>query len=119
MVSADHEGLEATALADDEFIIPTYKDIGAQVPEEIAGQRCTYLCGNSLGPLAKRSRFLVQQELCVWATRAVAGHFDHPHGREWMNIADTVTPLLADLVGVYNPPAREPFFLPAVSPLHF
>lgn len=38
MVSADHEGLEATALADDEFIIPTYKDIGAQVPEEIVVQ---------------------------------------------------------------------------------
>lgn len=31
--------------------------------------------------------------------RAVEGHFKHPHGREWMNIADTVTPLLAELVG--------------------
>lgn len=31
--------------------------------------------------------------------RAVQGHFKHPHGREWMNIADTVTPLLAQLVG--------------------
>ncbi|KAI6045399.1 pyridoxal phosphate-dependent transferase [Pisolithus marmoratus] len=99
MVSAGHEGLGVTALAEDEFAIPTYKDIGAQVPEEIASQRCTYLCGNSLGPLAKRSKFLIQEELCVWATRAVEGHFDHPHGREWMNIADTVTPLLADLVG--------------------
>lgn len=31
--------------------------------------------------------------------RAVEGHFKHPHGREWMNIAETVTPLLAQLVG--------------------
>jgi hypothetical protein len=31
--------------------------------------------------------------------RAVEGHFAHPYGREWMNIADTVTPLLAELVG--------------------
>ncbi|KAG1891242.1 pyridoxal phosphate-dependent transferase [Suillus subluteus] len=31
--------------------------------------------------------------------RAVEGHFEHPYGREWMNIADTVTPLLAELVG--------------------
>ena len=31
--------------------------------------------------------------------RAVEGHFKHPHGREWMDIADTVTPLLAELVG--------------------
>lgn len=31
--------------------------------------------------------------------RAVQGHFAHPYDREWMNIADTVTPLLAELVG--------------------
>jgi kynureninase len=32
-------------------------------------------------------------------TRAVEGHFKHPYSREWMDIADTVTPLLAELVG--------------------
>jgi hypothetical protein len=30
---------------------------------------------------------------------AVEGHFSHPHGREWMYLADRVTPLLAGLVG--------------------
>lgn len=40
-----------------------------------------------------RSLFLILR------TRAVQGHFAHPYGREWMNIADTVTPLLAELVG--------------------
>jgi hypothetical protein len=40
-----------------------------------------------------RSLFLILR------TSAVQGHFAHPYGREWMNIADTVTPLLAELVG--------------------
>lgn len=30
---------------------------------------CTYLCGNSLGILPKRSSELVKEELDVWATR--------------------------------------------------
>ncbi|KIK49324.1 hypothetical protein CY34DRAFT_103595 [Suillus luteus UH-Slu-Lm8-n1] len=81
-----------------EFIIPSNKDIGAKIQQN-ADQRCTYLCGNSLGPLTKRSKALLQEELHVWGTRAVQGHFAHPYGREWMNIADTVTPLLAELVG--------------------
>ncbi|OAX43542.1 kynureninase [Rhizopogon vinicolor AM-OR11-026] len=84
----------------DQFIIPSNEDIGATaVPEENADQRCTYLCGNSLGPLNKRSKALLQDELHVWGTRAVEGHFAHPYGREWVNITDTVTPSLADLVG--------------------
>ena len=31
--------------------------------------------------------------------RAVLGHHDHPHGREWVNITDHVNPLLAELLG--------------------
>lgn len=98
MTSIDHLNLDIV-LTGDEFLIPTHKDISAKVPEDMAEQRCTYLCGNSLGPLAKRSRALIEEELRVWSTLAVEAHFDHPHGREWMNIAATVTPLLADLVG--------------------
>jgi hypothetical protein len=30
---------------------------------------------------------------------AVKGHFSHPHGREWTNLTDHVTPLLAEIVG--------------------
>lgn len=29
----------------------------------------------------------------------VEGHFDHPHGRSWMYIADSVHPILAAIVG--------------------
>ncbi|KAF7793026.1 hypothetical protein EIP86_004131 [Pleurotus ostreatoroseus] len=84
----------------DEFIIPTFRSMkAARVPEQLQDEPCTYMCGNSLGLLAKRSRKLVEEELEVWATRAVEGHFDHPHGRNWMYIADTCHPILADLVG--------------------
>jgi kynureninase len=73
----------------DEFLIPSNRDIGVKtLPEENGGllllrhltsrllrsyhpadQRCTYLCGNSLGPLNKRSKALLQEELHVWETR--------------------------------------------------
>ncbi|EGN95407.1 hypothetical protein SERLA73DRAFT_186379 [Serpula lacrymans var. lacrymans S7.3] len=89
----------STPLLDD-FAIPTNTDIGAtRLPETTADDSCAYLCGNSLGPLSKQSEKLINDELKVWRTRAVEGHFSHPHGREWLNIADTVTPLLAEIVG--------------------
>ncbi|KAK0503159.1 pyridoxal phosphate-dependent transferase [Armillaria luteobubalina] len=73
----------------DQFVLPTNKDNGP----------CTYLCGNSLGALSKKSRALVEEELEVWSKRAVVGHFSHPHQREWVDICDHVTPLLAEVVG--------------------
>ena len=33
--------------------------------------KCTYLCGNSLGLLCKRSETLVQEEFRVWASKHV------------------------------------------------
>lgn len=33
--------------------------------------------------------------------RAVEGHFDHPHGRDWMHIADHVHPYFAEIVGKF------------------
>ncbi|KAH7914994.1 pyridoxal phosphate-dependent transferase [Hygrophoropsis aurantiaca] len=90
----------SAVLTGNQFVIPSNRQIGASnIPENLADQRCAYLCGNSLGPLSKRSQSLLQEELQVWGTRAVEGHFSHPHGREWMNIADTITPLFAELVG--------------------
>ncbi|TFK84620.1 kynureninase [Polyporus arcularius HHB13444] len=84
----------------DEFVVPTFRQMKATaVSAEIADQPCTYLCGNSLGLLPKRAKKLVEEELEVWGTRAVEGHFDHPHGRSWMYIADYVHPHFANLVG--------------------
>ncbi|KAJ3537384.1 hypothetical protein NM688_g6698 [Phlebia brevispora] len=83
-----------------EFVIPTFKSMkAAAVPDRLQDDPCTYMCGNSLGLLTKRSRRLVHEELDVWGTRAVEGHFDHPYDRSWMYIADTVHPILAELVG--------------------
>lgn len=52
----------------DEFIIPTLKAVGATkfTGEEVGP--CTYLAGNSLGALSKRSERYVQEELRVWGT---------------------------------------------------
>ncbi|KAI0673093.1 kynureninase [Trametes maxima] len=84
----------------DEFVVPTFRQMKASaVSAELADTPCTYLCGNSLGLLPKRSKKLVEEELEVWATRAVEGHFDHPLGRNWMYIADTVHPHFAKIVG--------------------
>ncbi|KAF8350789.1 kynureninase [Amanita rubescens] len=62
-----------------------------------------YLCGNSLGLLSNRSRNLVNQELNVWASRGVVGHFDHPFSTPWTTYTDVVTPLLAEIVGAKEP----------------
>ncbi|TFK42674.1 pyridoxal phosphate-dependent transferase [Crucibulum laeve] len=86
-----------TSLSDD-FIIPTNGDIGASLCTDDRSP-CVYLCGNSLGLLSKRSNALVEEELQVWGKRAVVGHFSHPKDRPWTEICDTVTPLLAELVG--------------------
>ncbi|KAF8557252.1 kynureninase [Imleria badia] len=99
MPSADHEDL-TVVLTGDQFFIPTNTQYSAHLLLSHPGDHpCAYLCGNSLGLLAKQSKALIDEELHVWGSRAVEGHFKHPHGREWMNIADTVTPLLAELVG--------------------
>ncbi|GBE82014.1 Kynureninase [Sparassis crispa] len=83
-----------------EFVIPTNRAMKATaVAPELADAPCTYLCGNSLGVLPRRARALVDEEMEVWATRGVEGHFDHPHGRDWVRIADLAHPMLAELVG--------------------
>lgn len=81
-----------------EFIVPTNKDINAKLRSDGDGQ-ITYLCGNSLGLLSQRSNTLVQEELGVWAKRAVVGHFTHPHDRPWTEFCDGITPLLSEIVG--------------------
>ncbi|KAF7304789.1 Kynureninase [Mycena kentingensis (nom. inval.)] len=82
-----------------EFSIPTHAHIGATAQQE-QNAPCTYLCGNSLGPLSQRSKTLVQQELDAWGTRAVNGHFStHLHGRGWVDFCNHITPLFAELVG--------------------
>ncbi|KIK59774.1 hypothetical protein GYMLUDRAFT_168744 [Collybiopsis luxurians FD-317 M1] len=83
-----------------EFMLPTNGEVGAnRQPEGEPNKPCTYLCGNSLGLQSKRSRELVEEEMDVWATRGVVGHFDHPHQRGWVGLVDHIEPYFAEIVG--------------------
>ncbi|KAF9483906.1 kynureninase [Pholiota conissans] len=82
----------------DDFIVPINRDVGATLRTD-GENHCTYLCGNSLGLQSKTSAEFVQEELHVWATRGVIGHFSHPHNRPWTKCCDDIHPLLAELLG--------------------
>jgi len=83
-----------------EFVLPTNRSIGATIAAQTKpDESCVYLCGNSLGAMPKKSETLVVDELSVWGSRAVEGHFRHPRGRDWLTITDSVHPLLAKIVG--------------------
>jgi kynureninase len=84
----------------DQFILPTNRSIEAtRLPADVADQPCTYLCGNSLGPISTRSETLIKQQLDVWRNKAVEGHFTSEKGPEWVKITDKVTPHFAEIVG--------------------
>ncbi|KAK9322426.1 pyridoxal phosphate-dependent transferase [Lipomyces orientalis] len=87
------------ASARDEFYIPTRAEITQN--KEIADPDAPslYLCGNSLGLQPKLTRQLLDEELSVWASSGVYGHFRHPHSRPWVAIDETVTSTMADIVG--------------------
>ncbi|BEI91963.1 uncharacterized protein CcaverHIS019_0407830 [Cutaneotrichosporon cavernicola] len=77
-----------------EFEIPDARKCGGKVDGETV-----YFCGNSLGLLNKRARQHMMEELDVWSTSAVTGHFKHPHGRPWKTLADPMLPVIAKLLG--------------------
>lgn len=89
-----------------EFLIPAKADLKDPHPEAkpLEAQNdpsdpCLYLCGNSLGPQPKRTRGLLNEELSIWATRGVHGHFDHPLSRPWLSAAEACTENMAAVVG--------------------
>ncbi|GAA6013965.1 hypothetical protein JCM11491_003471 [Sporobolomyces phaffii] len=72
---------------------------GAAAPKANGEDAAIYLAGNSLGLMPKSTPQLIQQELSVWAATGVIGHVEHAHGRPWVKIDETVTPILAEIVG--------------------
>ena len=56
-----------------------------------------YLCGNSLGPMPRAVRVRMQETLDDWAQLGVRGHHEGP--RPWIPYAETVAPLMAELIG--------------------
>ncbi|CAG8518691.1 1271_t:CDS:2 [Funneliformis mosseae] len=82
-----------------EFSIPKSRDIVTDKVEALSPEEeCMYFCGNSLGLMPKRARELISQELDVWASSGVVGHFKHKHNRPWVSIEDTVVEKMADIV---------------------
>ncbi len=60
----------------------------------------TYLCGNSLGLLPKQTQILINQELQVWASAGVEGHFDHTFDRPWVSTdTDNISLPMSKIVG--------------------
>jgi kynureninase len=60
---------------------------------------CIYLCGNSLGLQPKGTHALISEELKIWATRGVHGHFNHPLSRPWVSAEEEVNTHMANVVG--------------------
>jgi kynureninase len=56
-----------------------------------------YLCGNSLGPLPKKCRQMMNDELNKWSLQGVEGHFLEPN--PWVKIDEINLLSLAKLVG--------------------
>ncbi|KAI9635268.1 pyridoxal phosphate-dependent transferase [Dioszegia hungarica] len=77
-----------------EFEIPSVKACGGDGDGE-----AIYFCGNSLGLLNKKARQHIMEELEVWSTSSVTGHFSHPYSRPWKHVDRPLTPHLAKLVG--------------------
>ena len=56
-----------------------------------------YFCGNSLGPLPKRCRVLLNGQLDKWSRQGVEGHFLNPN--PWVSIDEICVSSMARLVG--------------------
>ena len=64
---------------------------------EFEQEPVTYLCGNSLGLMPKKTTEFVQQELKDWAHLGVEGHFKGK--RPWLHYHENLTEPTASLVG--------------------
>ena len=69
-----------------------------ELPRQADGHSpALYLCGNSLGPMPRAVRALLEATLDDWAQLGVRGH--HEGARQWIPYAETLAPLMAGLVG--------------------
>jgi kynureninase len=67
------------------------------VPCRADGSPCVYLCGHSLGLAPRSAADAVNDELGLWARRAVEGHFDPV--RPWTRFHERLAAPLAELTG--------------------
>ncbi|WFD33696.1 kynureninase [Malassezia cuniculi] len=97
-VAAELDRRDPLAPMREEYLLPKLRAITGASGDQ-GEQPALYFCGNSLGPLTKRSRALINEELDVWAERGVNGHFDHPHERPWWKYEVYVARLASEIVG--------------------
>ncbi|KAJ3950929.1 Kynureninase (L-kynurenine hydrolase) [Colletotrichum tropicale] len=92
----------------DEFVIPTKQEVTSKTlakkdeSSKQKQQRCTYLCGNSLGLQPKRTSERIQQYLATWATQGVQGHFkplDDSRLPTWLDVDAKASKMMAPIVG--------------------
>lgn len=104
--SRDHA--DSLASLRDDFIIPSRRELSSavlcqqSVENNIPGDQCTYLCGNSLGLQPKGTQALQNEYLKTWAQKGVYGHFKPISDTRlptWLDVDDDVRPQLASLVG--------------------
>lgn len=93
----DHDELAALR---QEYFLPTMEEVSPTNTKETPfTEPCLYLCGNSLGPLARRSKQYLEEEIDAWKRKAVLGHWDHPYNRPWTRCEEAVSVLMSDIVG--------------------
>jgi kynureninase len=67
------------------------------IPLNAQGHPQSYFCGHSLGLQPKRTAALLNEELQVWQTQGVAGHFNSE--RPWLSYHELLIPELVELCG--------------------
>ncbi|MGD9842661.1 MAG: kynureninase [Steroidobacteraceae bacterium] len=67
------------------------------IPLTAQGTPQSYFCGHSLGLQPRSAAALLNEELQVWQTQAVEGHFNSE--RPWLSYHELLNPALAELCG--------------------
>jgi kynureninase len=96
--AADHlRADEATSLALDVADPLTSLRDRFEMPLGPEGDPAVYVCGHSLGPIARRAREILEEEIDAWSRLGVEGHFREE--APWFTYADLFAEPTARLVG--------------------
>lgn len=93
------DGKDSLSHIRNEFSLPTFKSVSPNAKIQDIDAPCTYLCGNSLGLMSKKTTQMLKEEMDVWATNGVQGHWKHPHDRAWFKLVEQLSPEMAKIVG--------------------
>lgn len=101
--AADLDSKDPQAHLRKEFHIPTKAEITQLTSFEASdNEKCTYLCGNSLGLQPTKAALYAKEYLSTWATRGVYGHFTKAPDSSlppWVDVDEGVVPDMAKIVG--------------------